>query len=169
MQQKYTELTPVEASRLLADKGTPIENCVFSNYDDVGYRGHIRSSLQGIQLGRTDFPFMSAERGWKKCWKVEKETVFEVGDRVRACNQVTGVHGLCGTVTAIYPGGYPVHFGAHTISLRGDELELAPEPDPFEEWADEYHEHFGLTDAGRFLSKSAFKAGRDYERGKLHE
>lgn len=42
------------------------------------------------------------------------------------------------------------------------------EVDPFEEWADEYHKHFSLTDDGRFLSKSAFNAGRDYER-KLHD
>lgn len=152
IQEKYTKLTHEAAFKLLQENDWRVENCKF---DDEGpyYHGP-RSSSFGKLIGLKHGLFVQANgiggKVWETCWKIEEETVFEVGDRVRACNQVTGVHGLCGTVTAIYPDGYPVHFGAHTISLRGDELELAPEPDPFE------------------AVLEAFNAGRDYER-KLHE
>lgn len=161
IQQKYTELTHEAALKLLQENDWRVDNCVFSG--EGPYHHGPRSSSFGKLIGLKHGRFVQANgiggKVWETCSKIEEETVFEAGDRVRACNQVTGLHGLCGTVTAIYPDGYLVHFGAHTLLLRKDEL--APEPDPFEEWCRlPFHRTQNLRDA--------FNAGRDHER-KLHD
>ena len=60
--KKYKELTPVEAMRLLADAGEPVE-CEFPK------RGPwIKSSLTGVSLIIPNYPFSDADNNvYKRC------------------------------------------------------------------------------------------------------
>ncbi len=60
--KKYKELTPVEAMRLLADAGEPVE-CEFRKHGPW-----IKSSLTGVSLIIPNYPFSDADNNvYKRC------------------------------------------------------------------------------------------------------
>lgn len=73
--KKYTKLTIESALKLLQENNWTVENCIFSDYPNFGVTG----TLNGIVAGSF---IKEPAQDWEHCWKIEEETIWEVGDQV---------------------------------------------------------------------------------------
>lgn len=156
---KYIKLTHEAAFKLLQDNNWHVDGVTLS-ISDCPETGTKTLSLAGIHKNG----FVSnIGTQWSYCWKVEQVQVFEIWD------WVIDARGRTGLVV-----GFPsdpadailVQFsGVHKVYVNPDDLELAPDYDPFDKW---YEEETNLAGKHKRLARFAFDAGRDYERN-LHE